>query len=115
MGGSADTADDTYTLYGYTGTDQSTQTVHQGLTAAGTVTQTTTYSYDAAGQMTGVSITDNTTSTTTSVNYAYDASGVRVERTENNVRTVYLIDPDNATGYTQVLEEGSELLGDVLP
>jgi RHS repeat-associated protein len=107
---SVDNSKDTFTTYAYGSgnatSDQTASTTYQGLTAGGTVSASTAYTYDAVGHMTGASVT--TGGVTTSVSYAYDASGVRVEQTVGTTRTVYLVDPANPTGYTQVLEEGTD-------
>src|SRR5258708_30802120 len=72
----------------------------------------TTYVYDVTGRMTQVTIDSNGDGTIdSSVTYAYDANGFRVERTEAGQTTVYLVDPANPTGYAQVLAEGVDANG----
>ncbi|HEV7299861.1 MAG TPA: DNRLRE domain-containing protein [Tepidisphaeraceae bacterium] len=92
------------------GTDQTKKVVRAGLTSGGTITESTTYGYDVAGRMSSVAVTSGSTATT--VTYAYDAGGFRVERTEGGQTTVYHADPANPTGYAQVLEEGVDDDGD---
>lgn len=119
---------DTLTVYAYQGTQQTHKTVQIGEPVEGTpqwVSQTdfgwnlqgklgrvTSRSYDATGTQTGGSDTV----------YAYAPSGDRVSsqteewahvevyggQFEDRVRettTTYLVDPDNFTGYSQVLNE----------
>jgi hypothetical protein len=120
---------DTFTQYSYTrtvagvgggasstidGSDQTNKTVHDG-NINGQVIEQTSYSYDVTGRMSGVTVVHTPiggSSTTDSVTYRYDSNGFRVERTEGGVTTVYLIDPDNPTGYAQVLEEGIDANAD---
>ena len=81
---------------------------------------TTTYQYDSNGNTTQ---TSNGTTTTTfaydsqnhlvkqdagqnnEVNITYDGAGNKVAETVNGVTTKYLIDSNNPTGYSQVVEE----------
>ena len=117
----AGTAGDRHVLYGYdhpnlagtddAGTNQTSKTTSVGTTGepdapAAVRTDTTTFSYDATGRMTGVTIGDATG--TTSVSYGYDHNGFRVTRTQNGSTTVYHVDPSNPTGYAQTLEEGQD-------
>jgi hypothetical protein len=57
--------------------------------------------------------TDGDTTDEITVAYKYDHNGFRIERTEDDqtnppVTTIYHVDPSNATGYAQVLEEGAD-------
>ncbi|MEM1011590.1 MAG: fibro-slime domain-containing protein [Planctomycetota bacterium] len=88
------------TTYGYGPTVQTQKVV------TGDETSTTTFGYDASGRMTSVSVDG------TSVEYKYDHSGFRVERTEGGTTTIYHVDPSNPTGYAQAVEEGTDGDGD---
>jgi hypothetical protein len=94
--GAGNAADDRFTEYGYTGSDQTAKTVYQGLSDQGTVIEQTSFTYDVTGRMSGASVTKD--GVTTTVSYKYDANGCRVERTQGSTTTVYLIDPANPTG-----------------
>lgn len=60
------------------------------------------YSYDARNRLNGVTVGGITT------RYVYNHDGIRVRSTTGSNPTQYsLIDPNNPTGYAQVLEEGT--------
>jgi len=113
------TNDDRHTVYSYVGTTQTVKEEHQGLTDQGTIRGRSTYAYNVQGRMestrietydaAGTLVSDITTS------YKYNDAGNRVEQTVNDgsgpVTTVYHIDPQNHTGYAQVLEEKKDLNG----
>jgi hypothetical protein len=97
------TASDTFTVYGYDATVQTGKTVHQGLNASGTVLSHATYAYDVQGQLkTAEVVADGNDVTDT---YAYDDNGIRTSKQTGSATTEYVIDPNNPTGYAQVLEE----------
>jgi len=100
------TTDDRHTVYGYNQTEQTSKTVHAGLDDTGPVVESTTSTYNLQGRLDAVEIDadgDGTTDTTTS--YLYNDAGIRVEQTVNGATSSYLNDPQNPTGYSQVLEE----------
>jgi RHS repeat-associated protein len=106
---------DVTTTYGYTGTEQASKEVQQGAT----ITSHTEYGYDLQGRMQTVTVTtytDGAPSRIERTTYAYDEAGIRVSAVnevdadangtfETGTRTDYLNDPDNPTGYSQVLKE----------
>jgi hypothetical protein len=108
---------DTTTVYAYgtnnAGTEQTGKTEWQGTNtnpSTGTKLSSTTYHFNLQGMMdkvemfTGASATPHTT-----ITYAYDDNGIRVEQKIDDGTNVtthsYVIDHDNLTGYAQVLEE----------
>ncbi|QDU62393.1 tRNA(Glu)-specific nuclease WapA precursor [Planctomycetes bacterium Pan216] len=113
--GLPDPAVDRETTYGYTGTQQTGKTVAE----AGVTTSSVTFTYDLMGRMSKVettSYTDGSASTIETVDYEYDAMGIRVAavtRTddgadgsiETTVRTEYLTDHRDMSGYAQTLRE----------
>ena len=106
------------------------------LTSETTGTSTTTYLYDSNGSLTNRSSSvqsvdysynlegrlSGVTSGGTTTSYVYNEQGIRVRSTTGGTAKYFLIDPNNHTGYAQVLEEttGSTLTmsyvigGDVL-
>jgi RHS repeat-associated protein len=105
------TANDTNTAYQYgtgnTSTQQKQKVIRDGLTGQGSLIATHTFDYNLEGQLKTVTI--QTAGTTTTVQYRYDATGIRVEQSINDGTTTvtytYRVDPNNPTGTTQVLEE----------
>ncbi len=65
-----------------------------------------TYVYNADDELTAEAdaVVQNG-STTTAAAYLYDVNGNRISATVNGVTTVYAVDENNATGYSQVVEE----------
>jgi RHS repeat-associated protein len=92
------------TSYGY---DANGSLTSVGRTGAGA--ETATYTYDLRNLLAGATITASTTSTL--VSYAYDSDGIRVltDVVVNGVetKTHLLIDPDNPSGYSQIVEENA--------
>ncbi len=105
----SETSNDRHTVYGYDATTQRTKTEHSGQNAQGTIQKITTYTYNSKGRLEKVEIDEEgagpVESTTT---YEYNDDGIRVSQTnvDDNETTIYHIDPNNHTGYAQVLEEG---------
>jgi RHS repeat-associated protein len=104
------------TTYGYSHTQQASKEVVEG----GQLTNRQTFGYDLQGRMAIVTIDSfDATGTWTRrerTNYDYDATGMRVSALhevdangdgtfETRTKTEYLNDPDNATGYSQTLQE----------
>lgn len=105
---------DQTTTYGYAGTQQSRQEVR----ADGVLTSRTTFGYDLQGRLATVTAetfgAGGTRTLRERTTYAYDGKGIRVAdehavdadgdgTAETGTRTEYLNDPQNATGYSQVL------------
>ncbi|MCG3180039.1 MAG: hypothetical protein BIFFINMI_02393 [Phycisphaerae bacterium] len=105
---------DRFTVYAYgnsdAGTEQTGKTVYQGLDDAGDVLEETTYAYDLADRLAEV-VVDATGGGggITTTNFAYNDDGLRVAQTVDDGQdvkaTIYLVDDNNLTGYSQVLEE----------
>jgi len=101
-------ANDRNTVYTYNGTTQTGKTVRTGtIVGSGTVQEEQTMQYDVRGRLGSITV-DKTGSggSVTTTDYAYNDSGIRVSKTENGTTTIYHVDPNNQTGYAQVLEEG---------
>jgi len=104
------TANDTNTVYSYNGTTQTGKVVRSGSKepGSGSISETHTFAYNRQGRLAQTTVVkDNTTTVNI---YRYNADGIRVEQTEQVgagpvVTTRYLVDPQNHTGYAQVLEE----------
>ncbi len=100
---------DSTSFYGYDGTQQTSKTTYDGILTepAGPKTSETGYAYNLQGRMSQSSVDADGDGEGAAVvtEYAYDADGVRVSQAEDGVETVYLNDPQNPTGYSQVLEE----------
>ena len=105
-------ANDRHITYQYNGTTQTGKTEYDGLTP-GSVDKITTYTYNSGGRLEKVEINEDgaggVESTTT---YQYNDDGIRVLQRvvdgSGDKTTVFHIDPNNHTGYAQVLEEGEE-------
>ena len=102
-------ASDTCTVYAYgsgTASEETAKTMYAGQDASGAVLEQDSYSFDLAGRMSGAveDLTGSGGGVTTS-SYGYADDDTRVSQTVNGVQTVYLVDRDNPTGYSQVLEE----------
>ncbi len=113
----ANDTNDRITEYTYNGTEQETKSVTDG---AGTDISGATYTFNVRGRMSKVDLDTDGDDTTieTTITYKYDANGIRVEQevttdpgeaTESTKTTTYTIDPNNPTGYAQVLEERESL------
>ena len=96
------------TNYGYgpgnAWTTQTTKTQPNGTT--------TTQTYDVMGRLKTVSI--NATASggaVTTESYTYSTNGIRTSRTVDGVKTVFLYDLQNPTGYAQILEQGIDSNG----
>jgi len=103
------------TPYAYDHTQQTSKVVSQN----GTLTGQTAYTYDLQGRRktaTVTSYTDGAASKVERTTYEYDARGIRVSAVldvdadvdgqfETSTKTEYLNDPENPTGYSQVLKE----------
>ncbi len=114
----SDNSQDRYTQYSYAHTTQTGKTVHAETTSegSGVLQSTTAYQYDALGRMvetTETTYTNGIDPQTRTTQYAYNAQGLRVTETitapaseggQTTTKT-YLFDPQNHTGYAQVLEE----------
>jgi RHS repeat-associated protein len=98
---------DRTTTYEYGGpTNPGTQQTKKSVT--GDVTETHTFEYNLQGRLSQSTVDKD--GTTTVNTYRYNADGIRIEQTEQVngdtvTRTIYHIDPNNHTGYAQVLEE----------
>ena len=113
---SVTTADDRYTVYGYgvgdAGTQQTSKTVHAGLSAAGTVKEQTDYSYNVQGRLSTVAIdsdVDLNPGVDSTSEYRYNDDGFRISEKVDGVETLFLVDGNNHTGYDQVLEAWNDL------
>ncbi len=104
--------------YGGDHTTQTSKTIYEN----GSFVSKTTYLYeDGTGRMTGVEIdTTNDGNPETTISYIYNDDGIRVKKTETinigefnetQTKTIYHIDPNNHTGYAQVIEEGVDDVG----
>ncbi|MFO0919163.1 MAG: RHS repeat-associated core domain-containing protein, partial [Planctomycetaceae bacterium] len=103
------------TTYGYVVTQQTSKVVTEGVSTV----SSTGFAYDLAGRMTLATVTQFTNGTASSIErttYAYNSSGIRTSATtetdsnadgtaESTVRTEFLNDANNQTGYSQVLRE----------
>ena len=102
------------TVYGYDHTQQTAKTVNEN----GVITNDTTFEYNAQGRMTVVTITsytDGVASRIEKTTYGYGNDGIRVSvlheidtnadgTYDTATLTEYLNDPNNHTGYSQVLK-----------
>ncbi len=102
------------THYGYDKTQQTAKTV----TENGVITSDSTFEYNAVGQMSVVTITKYTDGVASSIErttYGYGSDGIRVSALhevdsdadgtyDTATLTEYLNDPNNHTGYSQVLK-----------
>jgi len=102
------------TTYGYDHTQQTSKQVSESGT-----TSRTDYTYDLRGRMETAKVTTYTNGTASRIErttYEYDTSGIRVSAVldvdadaqngfETSTKTEYLNDPENPTGYSQVLKE----------
>jgi RHS repeat-associated protein len=103
------------TMYGYDHTQENLKEVREG----GVLQTKTEYTYDYQDMMQTAKVTTYTSGTASRVElstYKYDASGIRVSALletdstadgtyETRTKTEYLNDPQNETGYSQVLVE----------
>ena len=91
------------TTYGYDANDRLTsETGATNIQYDGTRLKskgTAQYVYDLQGRL--KTLTDGSTT----VNYAYNVEGICISQTTGGVKTIYVIDPQNMTGYDQVLVE----------
>jgi len=111
------TGTDTTTVYSYTGTQQAAKTV--GVTGSSTLVSHTTFEYDLQGRLSQAvvdSYTGGTVSRKERTTYRYDDRGIRVSSLQENdadvngtyesaSKVVYLNDPQNHTGHSQVISE----------
>lgn len=102
------------TVYGYDHTQQTAKTVNEN----GAITSDTTFEYNAQGRMTVVTITSYTDGVASRIEktiYSYGSDGIRVSALheidtnadgayDTATLTEYLNDPNNHTGYSQVLK-----------
>jgi hypothetical protein len=101
--------------FGGSGTEQTRKAVYTSTTAT-TLTSETTFEYNLQGKLAETIAktfdpnTQAVLSTTTS-SFTYDDASVRVSQTVDGTRTEYLVDSNNPTGYSQVLEEHQDLNG----
>ncbi len=110
----------TTTNFSYNNTEQTGQSVYSGTPSAlGAIQSSQQYQYDLQGRTSGVTITSYTSGTASRVEqltYGYDDSGIRVSALDQvsnaangiwNAQTLteYLNDPNNFTGYSQVVRE----------
>ncbi|MDY0170795.1 MAG: RHS repeat-associated core domain-containing protein, partial [Thermoguttaceae bacterium] len=103
------------TSYGYLGTQETSKEVHEG----GVLQSKTEYTYNLQGRMATVTVTSYESGVASRVErstYGYSASGIRVSALvetdadgdgtfDTATKTEYLNDPQNHTGYSQVLAE----------
>jgi len=91
------------TTYGYDANDRLTsETGATNIQYDGTRLKskgTAQYTYDVQGRL--KTLTDGSTT----VNYTYNAGGICTSQTTGGVKSLYVIDPQNMTGYDQVLVE----------
>ncbi len=78
------------------------------------VTKTTDSTYNLQGRLSRVEIDDTSDGTPdTTIDYEYSDSGIRVSQTKDDgtgpIKTRYLVDGNNHTGYAQVLEAWEDL------
>lgn len=115
------TANDTTTLYEYgpnadpvngAGGDytvQTRKTVWEGTDTdpqTGVMRSDTSYAYDLQGRLSEVQVdTDGDGDFDDTTLYEYADDGTRVSETVDGVKTIYVVDKQNPTGYSQVLEE----------
>ncbi len=93
-------------LFGGNGTQQTVKTVTEGLVPGGALKEHAAYAYNLQGRMAQAVVDSDGNGTTDSTSqYQYADDGTRVAQTVDGVRTLYLVDPQNPTGYSQVLEE----------
>lgn len=98
------------TSYSYGSGNSRTQVTQKQTTLPGSITETITYVYDERGQL-KTSTVAKTNEATVVTDYKYDDSGIRVSQKIGSTTTLYLIDAQNPTGYSQVFEEGNEASG----
>jgi len=91
----------TTTTYEYGVGNTSTQKTRK--TVTGDVTETHVFAYDERGRLKSATVTKGSTVVS---EYEYNDSGIRVRQTVDGTETIYLVDANNPTGYTQILEEG---------
>jgi RHS repeat-associated protein len=103
------------TTYGYDHTQQTLKEVRE----SGVLQAKTEYTYDLQGRMASAKVTAYTSGTPSRVEritYGYDSNGIRVSALlevdtdadgtyDTAIKTEYLNDPQNPTGYSQVLTE----------
>ncbi|MGL6195694.1 MAG: RHS repeat-associated core domain-containing protein, partial [Thermoguttaceae bacterium] len=98
--------------YGYDHTQQTGKVVREN----GTLVSETTFKYDAQGRMSVVTIT--TATGTERTTYGYGSDGIRVSATHEKdgvvTKTEYLNDPQNKTGYSQVIRQTEKVNGTVV-
>ena len=94
--------------YTYDATEQTGKTEREGTVIdSGAFVKDTTYVYNLQGRLASIEIdTDDDGIADQTLSYQYNDAGIRVSATENGVTTIYHVDPNNRTGYAQVLEEG---------
>jgi RHS repeat-associated protein len=88
-----------------TGTTSFDYDANGSLTSKSNATAITTYNYNLANRLSSATIDGLT------INYVYDASGMRVRSYTASNTQLFLIDPNNHTGYAQVLEELDDVGG----
>ncbi|MEQ1905720.1 MAG: RHS repeat-associated core domain-containing protein, partial [Pirellulaceae bacterium] len=112
----AGTSNDRFTVYQYGSgatsnfggnvTQQSKRIVYAGLDSSGTKLEETTSTFNNEERLVQVQIdSDGDNDIDSTVTYSYDADGVRVAKDENGQVLFYLVDHQNPTGYSQVIEE----------
>ena len=72
----------------------------------------TTQTYDVMGRLATVEINASASGgEVTTESYTYNTNGIRTSRTVDGVKTVFLYDLQNPTGYAQILEQGTDSNG----
>jgi RHS repeat-associated protein len=91
------------------GTQQTAQNVYGSIISAPTGSRSSfmTFGYDVRGRLAQVVVDTNgdTSGGQTTTTYLYNDDGVRIQQSVAGTVTKYHIDPNNHTGYAQILEE----------
>jgi len=97
-------------VYGGTGNPSTKLTKKIEVDFDTNVTKTTDSTYNLQGRLAKVEIDDTSDGTfETTIDYEYNDSGIRVSQTKDGIKTRYLVDGNNHTGYAQVLEAWEDL------
>src|SRR5262249_12608781 len=89
------------------GTQETKRTTWQGTNIGGagsTKLSESTYIYNLQGRLQSATVYDGSSTATTT--FEYNDSGIRVSQSIGGQKTIYVVDAQNPTGYTQVIEEG---------
>ncbi|QNN24371.1 LEPR-XLL domain-containing protein [Planctomycetales bacterium ZRK34] len=95
-----------YTEYAYDGTTQTEKAVYTDASKT-TLTSRTVNTYNEMGRLSKIELdNDGDGNFDSTIEYAYDADGLRISTTTDGVTTLHLFDKSNFTGHAQVIEEG---------